>query len=72
MSERDIEIRLIELESRMAFQDDIIAILNDQVATQQLEIQRLWEANRLMRDRVESLKSSDIRSFEEEVPPPHY
>ena len=72
MSEKDIENRLIELESRMAFQDDIIAVLNDQVADQQLEIQKLWEANRLMRDRVESLKSSDIRSFEEEVPPPHY
>ncbi|WP_097460167.1 SlyX family protein [Mangrovitalea sediminis] len=72
MSEKDIENRLIELESRMAFQDDIIAVLNDQVADQQLEIQKLWEANRLMRDHVESLKSSDIRSLDEEVPPPHY
>lgn len=72
MSENEIEIRLIELESRLAFQDDIIGALNDQVVRQQLEIQKLWDANRMLRAQLESLKEPNIRSLEDEAPPPHY
>lgn len=68
----ELESRLIELESRLAFQDDIIGSLNDQVVSQQLEIQKLWDANRMLRAQLESLKEPNIRSLEDEVPPPHY
>ncbi len=67
-----LETRLAELESRLAFQDDLVAALNDQVSRQEQELLRLWDANRVLRDRVQAAGQSNIRDLSEEVPPPHY
>lgn len=67
-----LEERLAELESRLAFQDDLVAILNDQVSRQEQELLRLWDANRILRERLQASGQSQIRDLSEEVPPPHY
>lgn len=47
MSEKDLETRLDELETRMAFQDDVINTLSEQVATG-IELRELWQAKQLL------------------------
>ena len=48
MSQNDLETRLDELETRLAFQDDVINTLSEQVAKQEMDIRELWEAKRLL------------------------
>lgn len=67
-----LEGRLADLESRLAFQDDLVGALNEQVCRQEQELLRLWEANRALRERLQAAQQSEIRDFSEEVPPPHY
>lgn len=72
MSEKNLETRLDELEMRVAFQDDVIQTLSEQVARQELELRELWEAKRLLHKQLKEMAPSNIKSEEEEVPPPHY
>jgi len=72
MSEKDLETRLDELETRMAFQDDIINTLSEQVAKQELELRELWQAKQLLHRQLKEVSPSNIKSEEEETPPPHY
>lgn len=72
MSQKDLETRLDELEMRVAFQDDIIQTLSEQVAKQELEMRELWEAKQLLHKQIKEMAPSNIRREEEEVPPPHY
>ena len=67
-----LEGRLADLESRLAFQDDLVGALNEQVCRQERELLRLWEANRVLRERVQAAQQSPVRDQTEEVPPPHY
>lgn len=67
----DLEQRVIELESRQAFQDDTIAALNDVVVEQQQVIERLkLQVAALARRQEEIQGQFDIA--EDEAPPPHY
>ena len=50
----------------------MIATLNDQVAQQELDIRLLWEAKKRLNKQVSDLSPSNIRSEEDETPPPHY
>lgn len=72
MAQNDIEARLAELETRLAFQDDLINTLSEQVARQELDIQELWKAKQLLHKQLKSLSPSNIRREDEETPPPHY
>lgn len=72
MTEKDLETRLDELETRMAFQDDIINTLSEQVAKQELELRELWQAKQLLHRQLKEVSPSNIKSEEEETPPPHY
>lgn len=64
--------RVDELETRLAFQDDTIATLNDQLARQELDIRQLWEAKQYLKKQLTELAPSNIRPQHEETPPPHY
>ena len=67
------EARLADMEMRIAFQDDLMATLNDQVANQERAMQRLWDINRLLREQIENLRDPQQRSEPgQEPPPPHY
>lgn len=72
MSQNDLETRLEELETRLAFQDDLINTLSEQVAKQEMDIRELWEAKRLLHKQLKDVSPSNIKSEQEEIPPPHY
>ena len=72
MSQNDLEIRLDELETRLAFQDDVINTLSEQVARQEMDIRELWEAKRLLHKQLKDVSPSDIKLEQDETPPPHY
>lgn len=72
MSQNDLETRLDELETRLAFQDDVINTLSEQVARQEMDIRELWEAKRLLHKQLEDVSPSNIKSEQDETPPPHY
>lgn len=72
MSHNDLRARLDELETRLAFQDDIINTLSEQVAKQEMDIRQLWDAKRLLHSQIKDVSSSNIKREEEEAPPPHY
>lgn len=72
MSQNDLETRLDELETRLAFQDDVINTLSEQVAKQEMDIRELWEAKRLLHRQLKDVSPSHIKSEQDETPPPHY
>ncbi|WP_375055860.1 SlyX family protein [Zobellella sp. DQSA1] len=68
----DLIHRLEQLETRLAFQDDTIDQLNQEITAQGGEIVRLKAQLSLMVKKVKELQPSDVASQAEETPPPHY
>ena len=67
-----LEARLVELETRLAFQESAMTELSDALAGIRLEAERNAE---LMRRALEEMKTSRGAFFAdpaEEPPPPHY
>ena len=72
MSGDALEQRLVELETRLAFQEQAIAELSDALAETRLEAARLSE---LLRQALEDLKLARgdlLADPASEPPPPHY
>ncbi len=67
----NLDERVMELESRLAFQDDTIQALNDVLVAQRRELDRLQQQMSAMLKRQEEL-GNQFETFEEDVPPPHY
>ncbi|MBV4541164.1 SlyX family protein [Pseudomonas vlassakiae] len=65
------ELRIIELETRQAFQDDTIQALNDVVVEQGRVIERLQLQMAELIKRYEEMVGQ-VGSEGEEAPPPHY
>ena len=72
MDIKEIEELLIQLESKIAFQDATIEELNQVVTQQQIEISRFTEALKIVTERLKSSQSSMLARPEDETPPPHY
>ena len=72
MDIKEIEELLIQLESKIAFQDANIEELNQVVTQQQIEISRFKEALKIVTERLKSSQSSMLARPEDETPPPHY
>ncbi|WP_026014179.1 SlyX family protein [Pseudomonas psychrophila] len=66
-----LEVRVMDLESRLAFQDDTIQALNDVLVSQQNAVDRLQLQMAALLKRQEEM-GGQFESFEEEAPPPHY
>lgn len=67
----DLESRVMDLEARLAFQDDTIQALNDVLVEQQRMMDRLQlQVGALARRQEEMQVTFD--AGEEEGPPPHY
>ena len=68
-----LEARVMDLESRLAFQDDTIQALNDVLVMQQNAVDRLQMQMQMaaLLKRQEEM-GGQFESFEEEAPPPHY
>lgn len=65
------EERINDLESRLAFQDDAIQSLSDELITQQRDIERLQAQMAAMIKRREE-GAGQFEVGERETPPPHY
>ncbi|MCF6218907.1 MAG: SlyX family protein [Gammaproteobacteria bacterium] len=68
----EVEARIIELETKQAFQDDLLHELNDIVAEQSQTISALLRETQTLRHMLKNLASSNIAAQSEESPPPHY
>ncbi|MEG5265685.1 SlyX family protein [Pseudomonas sp. JDS28PS106] len=66
-----LEERVMELESRLAFQDDTIQALNDVLVIQRRELDHLHKQMAAMLERQQEM-GSQFEAFQEDVPPPHY
>lgn len=68
--EKKFRERIEEIESKFAFQEDMLDALNQVVTEQSKEIQKLWDANRILKASLEEQKLN-----QESIPvdtPPHY
>ncbi|MFJ2711756.1 MULTISPECIES: SlyX family protein [unclassified Pseudomonas] len=68
---QELQDRVTDLESRLAFQDDTIQALNDVLVEQQRVVERLRLQMTALLRRQEEM-SGQFESSEEEAPPPHY
>jgi SlyX protein len=67
-----IENRLVDLEIKVGFTEDLLDQLNAQVYSQQQQIDALLQELRQMRDRLpESGAGAEMRNLRDEIPP-HY
>lgn len=67
----ELEQRIADLETRLAFQDDTIQTLNDVLVAQQAAIDRLQAQLKILARRQEDMQSG-IGVEGDEAPPPHY
>ncbi|WP_233520550.1 SlyX family protein [Flocculibacter collagenilyticus] len=72
IEQNKLEQRIEELESKLAFQDDTINQLNDEIAHHQEKLQLLQKQIELLGKKFKETHSSTITTAEEEPPPPHY
>lgn len=64
--------KLEALESRNAFQDDVIEQLNQELSIHQKEIAELKYQLKLIANRMKEAGNSPSSAVEVEPPPPHY
>ena len=67
-----MEDKIIDLQSKLAFQDETINDLNEVITDQQNQLDQLREDIRLLNLRISSVAESSNVSDEKEPPPPHY
>ena len=68
----DIEKHAVEMETRLAFQEQTLQALNDVVTRQQREIEKLFREVQALKDRLCAASPSPVGPLEDEKPPPHY
>lgn len=68
----DLESRVTDLETRLAFQDDTIQALNDVLVEQQRLVERLQLQLVALAKRQQEMQGSLGAADEDEAPPPHY
>lgn len=69
----EIQLHLIELESKIAFQEDTVNSLHQELLAHQKRIEQLQRQIILLAEKLRQLpEDSDILRPEEEPPPPHY
>ena len=73
MTDQDTTQERIEaLETRIAFQEDAIDTLSDQMAKQTLEIEKLNRLITLLNKNIKSLSEGQGAAVNDNQPPPHY
>lgn len=66
------EARIEQLEMKIAFQEDNIDTLNNELFEQQRKIQLLSEQVSLLVTKLKEAEPNQLVSEEKEAPPPHY
>ncbi|MDP3419457.1 MAG: SlyX family protein [Thiobacillus sp.] len=65
------ESRLVELETKLAFAEDLLDTLNQTVARQQGQIDSLQQQLRLLHQQIQDAAPEESRTPRDEIPP-HY
>lgn len=67
------EHRLTELEAKVAFQDETIEILNDEIKAHQQLLAKMKRQTELLAEKIKEAQTSpSMMSNMPEPPPPHY
>lgn len=70
--ERFLDNRFLDIETKLAYQEDLVASLNQIVSNQQRKLDELESAYRKLVDRVVE-QSEELAALRiEDAPPPHY
>lgn len=74
MTEQDVGLQqhLIELESKLAFQEDVVQTLNNELHEHQKSIEKLQRQVMMLAEKISKGNDSGILRVDEEPPPPHY
>ena len=64
--------RLVNIETKIAYQEDTIQALNDVICTQQKQIDQLETTCKMLFDRVKTLSPTKAGEFPADEKPPHY
>ena len=67
-----IENRLMELEAKVAFQDETIEILNDELKAHQQQLAKMKRQTELLAENLKEAQQPSLMSQMQEPPPPHY
>jgi len=67
-----MEPRIIELETKVAYQEHAIQELNDVITSQQKQISELQENIKRILTHLKEITPPEIARPEDELPPPHY
>lgn len=67
----ELEQRIVDVEARLAFQDDTIQTLNDVLVAQQRTVDRLQAQLEVLARRQNDMQSR-LGVEDDEAPPPHY
>ncbi|WP_404440711.1 SlyX family protein [Stutzerimonas chloritidismutans] len=67
----ELEQRIVDLEARLAFQDDTIQTLSDVMFAQAQAVERLQAQLELLARRQEDIQGR-LGAEDDEAPPPHY
>ena len=70
--EEELEQRIIELETKLSFQEDLLQELNSHVITQQAQIDKLTILCNLLKDQYKEIVSSLPDAASGDEVPPHY
>ncbi|WP_337880033.1 SlyX family protein [Rheinheimera sp.] len=68
----ELQQQIIDLESKLAFQEDAVLALNNELLEHQKRIEKLQRQVLLLAEKLSRSDNSDILRPEEEPPPPHY
>ena len=72
-SEQELQLHIDELESKLAFQEDTVNSLSNELLEHQKRIDRLSQQVMLLAEKLRNLPDDQgILRPEEEPPPPHY
>jgi len=72
LGDRTMETRLIELETKVSYQDHMIGELNEVVIRQQGQIDRLEKSMLRVHEQLKQSTEPALARADEEAPPPHY
>lgn len=68
----DLDRRVVELETRLAFQEQALAELSDALAEVRLEAVRQAERVRQLQEEMKQSRGELFADASQEPPPPHY
>ncbi|MDP5135183.1 SlyX family protein [Rheinheimera baltica] len=72
-NEKDLQLHIVELENKLAFQEDTVNCLSNELLEHQKKIERLHQQVMLLAEKLRNLPDDQgILRPEEEPPPPHY